>query len=195
LRVLRNLGEPAEVVADRLPEAMTRSGAKRIGPLQILAGILIVVFGIPLGFYGLAVLMGVLAAMAGLVVAYYAFAAATLLASVMFLSVGITRIYRPELWDRLLASGAIQLDAHLADILDSLSASDQGYLMIFFATALAATGVALFWSGRYLVRGLRFFVGLFFDWIRKAAQRISRRPEFKSMHFIRRFQRLNQSEL
>src|SRR5271167_172680 len=45
LAVLRNLGEPAQVVSDRLPGAMLRSGAKRKIPLYIIGGILIALFG------------------------------------------------------------------------------------------------------------------------------------------------------
>src|SRR5579863_4339599 len=47
LAVLRNLGDPAEVVADRLPGAMMRSGTSRNVPLYIVGGILLVLFGIP----------------------------------------------------------------------------------------------------------------------------------------------------
>ena len=55
--VLRNLGEPGEVVADRLPGAMVRSGTRRNLPLYVAGGILIALFGIPLGFGGFGVLM------------------------------------------------------------------------------------------------------------------------------------------
>src|ERR1022692_2148678 len=41
LAVLRNLGEPGEVVADRLPDAMVRSGATGNLPRYIAGGILI----------------------------------------------------------------------------------------------------------------------------------------------------------
>jgi uncharacterized membrane protein len=47
LAVLRNLGEPAEVVSDRLSSAMVRSGSKRNLPLYVLAGIVIALFGLP----------------------------------------------------------------------------------------------------------------------------------------------------
>ena len=56
LAVLRNLGEPAEVVSDRLPGTMVRAGTKRNVPLFVVGGILIALFGIPLGFGGLGVL-------------------------------------------------------------------------------------------------------------------------------------------
>ena len=61
LAVLRNLGEPAEVVYDRLPRTMARSGAKRNVPLYVIGGIFIALFGIPLGFGGLGVMIGILA--------------------------------------------------------------------------------------------------------------------------------------
>ena len=51
LAVLRNLGEPADVVSDRLPGTMVRSGTKRNLPLYIVTGILIALFGIPLGIW------------------------------------------------------------------------------------------------------------------------------------------------
>lgn len=53
LAVLRNLGEPAEVVSERLPRTMARSGKTRSLPLYVVGGILIALFGIPLGFGGL----------------------------------------------------------------------------------------------------------------------------------------------
>ena len=72
LAVLRNLGEPAEVVSDRLPGTMVRSGTKRNLPLYVVGGILIALFGIPLGFGGLGVLVGILGGLAGMLVAFYA---------------------------------------------------------------------------------------------------------------------------
>jgi len=60
LAVLRNLGEPAEVVAERLLGSFVRSGVKRLLPVRIAGGVLIALFGIPLGFGGAAVLTGLL---------------------------------------------------------------------------------------------------------------------------------------
>ena len=79
LAVLRNLGEPAEVVADRLPDAMVRSGATRNLPLYIMGGILIAMFGIPLGLWRRGSAGGFLPfALAGIVIAYYATAGSIL---------------------------------------------------------------------------------------------------------------------
>ncbi len=71
LAVLRNFGEPAEVVSDRLPKAMVRSGTRRSLPLYILAGITIALFGIPLGCGGVGVLVGLLIALLGIIFAFY----------------------------------------------------------------------------------------------------------------------------
>ena len=66
LTVLRNLGEPAEVVADRLPGTLLRSGSRRNVPLYILGGLFLALFGIPIGAGGLGVIAGLLGALAGL---------------------------------------------------------------------------------------------------------------------------------
>jgi uncharacterized membrane protein len=175
LTVLRNLGEPAEVVSDRLPAAMVRSGARRKLPLYILGGILIALFGIPLGFGGVGVLVGLLAALAGLVVAYYATAGSILLAGASLTLLGMTRIYWPELWNRLVMLGVIQMKGSLAEFLDQLSPVDQGFVMILLAGVFIACGLGMLWLGRYLLRGLRFLFSLVFDWLRRFAQSMQRK--------------------
>ena len=175
LAVLRNLGEPADVVADRLPGAMVRSGARHTQPLFILAGILIALFGLPLGFGGMAVLTGVLVSLAGLVVAYYATAAAILLTSALLMAIGLTRIYKPDWWDRLVTAGVIQMDRDAADLLSQLDPAAQGLMLLILAGGFAAAGVAMLWAGRYLVRGVRFLFTLAVEWLRKFAQGLRRR--------------------
>jgi hypothetical protein len=174
LRVLRDLGEPSEVVADRLPGAMVRNGAKQSWPWYVLGGLLIALFGIPLGISGVGVLLGVVATAAGLVVAYYATAGAILLASVLFLLLGFIRTYRPELWDGLLAAGVIQMDPQFADVFDRLSASSQASMMIFLAVCLAGAGIGMLWFGKYLIRGLRFLANLILDAVQRMAHRLRR---------------------
>src|SRR5580658_10084205 len=96
LTVLRNLGEPAEVVADRLPKAMVRSGTKRNLPLYVLPGILIGIFGIPLGFGGVSVLVGLLLVLVGVLVAYYAATGIILLTGAIFTVFGFIRFALPD---------------------------------------------------------------------------------------------------
>ena len=175
LAVLRNLGEPADVVSERLPGAMVRSGAKRNVPLHIVAGILIALFGIPLGFGGVAVLAGVLVSLAAFVATYYLAAGVVFMTSALFLLLGFTRIYQPMLWDRLIALGVIRMDRDLADIVAQFDPGTHGFLLILIGSAFAATGLGMLWLGRYLVRGLRFLFSLASEWVRKFAQKMRRR--------------------
>jgi uncharacterized membrane protein len=175
LAVLRNLGEPAEVVADRLPGAIVRTGMKRNLPLYIVAGILIALFGIPLGLGGAGVMVGILAALAGIVIAYYSAAGAVLLSGAVFMLFGLVRMYQPELWDKMVISGYIRLDGPLDDLLGQLSPPGQGFLLILVACVFIAAGLGMLWLGRYMLRGLRFLSGLMFDWIRRWAQTLRRR--------------------
>ncbi|MCU0244979.1 MAG: hypothetical protein MUC42_00305 [Bryobacter sp.] len=175
LTVLRNMGEPSELVADRLPAAFLHSGTKRIQPLYILAGILIALFGVPLGAGGVAVLAGILGALVAVLVAYYTAVGAILLCGVFLLLLGLIKINAPGLWDRLVTAGVLQMDGLLADFLEQLTNSEQGFVLIAFAGILCTAGVAGIWGGRYLWRGLRFLFGLAFDRLRLGAQWIRRR--------------------
>ncbi len=170
LTVLRNFGEPAEVVSDRLPGSMVRSGTKRNLPLYVVGGILIALFGLPLGSAGVGVLVGLLAALAGILVAYYAVAGSFLLVGALTMLLGLTRILLPQLFDRLVVLGYVQLNGPVGEFLDNFSPGYQGLLMILFASVFAAGGLGMLWVGRYLLRGLRFLFSLTFDWMRRFAQ-------------------------
>jgi uncharacterized membrane protein len=175
LEVLGKLGEPAEVVADRLSEAMVSSGTRRKFPLHIVAGVLIALFGIPLGFGGVAVLAGVLVAMTGIVLSFYATMAVVFLTGTLLVVLGLTRIYEPAVWDRLIAYGVIQMDGPVAALFGQLTPLGQGVLMIVLAGVFVICGLAMLWLGKYLTRGLRFLFTLVFDWIRKLATRLRHR--------------------
>jgi len=170
LTALRNLGEPADMVANRLPAAMVRNGARRALPLQILGGVLIALFGIPLGLSGVGVIVGVLLALAGFLLAFYAFAGAFLFSSAVFLVVGLIRMYQPELWDSLVASGHIQINGAPFELLDQLSPPGQGFMFVLLALVLAGVGLGMLWLGKRFLRGLRFLGSLIFDWTRRRAQ-------------------------
>jgi uncharacterized membrane protein len=172
LAVLRNLGEPADVVADRLPGAMVRSGTRRNLPLYVVGGILIAFFGVPLGFGGVAVLAGVLVTLAGILIAYYAVAGSVLLIGAVFMLLGLIRVVLPQLWDKLVALGFIQISGSPLQFFDQASPADQGILLIVFASLLAISGLGMLRLGRSMVRGLRFLFSLAIDWLRQIAQRV-----------------------
>ena len=183
LSVLRKLGEPSEVVADRLPQAMVRSGTKRNFPLYVMGGILLALFGIPLGFAGIGVVVGVLCALAGILIAYYAMAGSAVLVGAIGMLLGLSRIYQPELFDKLVSSGVIQLDTQAAQFLDLFSTPTQGSMMILIGMAFAGSGFGMLWLGRYLFRGLRFLYGFISEWTPQLFGKIRRmvRRENKDM--------------
>jgi len=183
LAVLRNLGEPAEVVADRLPGAMVRSGAKRNLPLYVLAGITIALFGIPLGFGGVGVLVGLLLALMGVVFAYYMLTASFLLVGAVFMSLGLVRVILPEVWDKLIMLGFIRFDGPV-EVVNHLSPTGQAFVMIVIASAFAASGLGLLRLGKYLLCGLRFLLSLIFDWTRRFAQSVRRRLHRDRSHGV-----------
>lgn len=170
LTVLRNLGEPGDVVADRLPGAMMRSGTARNLPLYAIGGLLLVIFGIPLGFGGFGILLGLMSALAGLLCAYYAVTGSLLLTGALVMGLGVTRFMLPEVWDRLVFLGYIQMD-----FLERLSPADGGLLLILFAGFFLAAGWGLMRLGKHLRRGLRFLFNLTFDWMRRFAQSVRRK--------------------
>jgi len=172
LDVLRKFGEPADVVADRLPETLVRSGVKRRLPLQILMGIVVAVFGVPLGFGGVAVLIGVLGGLIGVIAAFYAATAAALLAGVMALALGLIRLYQPEIWDFLLTLGVITTGAPIGEFFDALSPSNQGLALISLGCLFVAVATLMLWTGKYLIHGMRFLFRMIFDWIRRTARRV-----------------------
>jgi hypothetical protein len=153
---------------------MVRSGAKRNLPLYILTGILIALFGIPLGFGGVGVLIGLLAAVAGILVAYFAAAGSILLVGAIFTLLSFVRFALPDLWDKLVLLGVIQINGPAAEFLDRLSPPDQALLMILIATVFVACGLGLLWLGKYMLRGMRFLLTLTLDWTRRFAQTVRR---------------------
>ncbi len=172
LAVLRNFGEPADVVSDRLPGVLMRTGVRRNLPLYIGGAILIALFGLPLGFGGFAVLLGLLAALAGILVAYYALAGGLALCGSIVMLIGLTRFLLPELWER---HGYIQLDGPFGQFLESLSPTDAGLMLMIIAVVVLAAAWGMFRLGKYFLRGLRFLFSLTFDWIRRFAQSIRRK--------------------
>jgi hypothetical protein len=136
---------------------------------------LIALFGIPLGFGGLGVLVGILGALGGILVAFYAVAGSILLTGALFMLMGLTRVLAPHMFDKLVAAGFIQFDGQVAQFLDQFSASEQGLFMILFACLLGAGGFGMLRLGKHLLRGLRFLSSLLFDKTRRLAQRLRRK--------------------
>ncbi len=157
LRVLRRLGDPADVISSRMPERMTRVGKKRIAPLYILAGALIALIGVPLGIGALLTLVGLLAALFALLVAYYATAVSLVVSGFFTAVVSAIAILAPDVIytiNRLANQDVIQLGMF------HNNPEVAGIIGLFLSLIISAIGLLMLWSGKHLWHGLRFVVNL-----------------------------------
>jgi hypothetical protein len=172
LHVLNKLGEPSEVVAARLPDSMVRSGAKHHWPLRILLGLVLALFGLPLGLGGVAVLVGVYFALVGLLASSFIAATAIAVSGALVVILGFVRVNLPGLWDRLLINGVLRIDDPVLAFLEYFDPAAQGFLLLVLGTAIILFATAIFWL---LSRGFRGFKSLTlfaFDALRRVAQKL-----------------------
>ena len=150
LTVLRKLGEPADVISSRMPQAVNRLGKGKKAPLYILAGILIAVFAVPLGLGAMGVLIGILAALFGLVIAYYGLGV-TLVVSGFVSGIAFFVAYvRPDVLERINYAVGYEIFSYGPD------PQLIGLLGLLASLIELALGLLILWSGKYLWRGFRF---------------------------------------
>jgi uncharacterized membrane protein len=174
LRALKRLGEPAEVVASRMGDSVTRLGKKKKSLLYILAGVLIVFFAAPLGMGGLGIVVGLLAGLAALLVGYFATAVALVVSGFLGALVGLVTIISPDIFleinrwagEAVFQFGPFQDNPQVA-----------GILTLILSLMLAALGLLMLWSGKHIWRGLRFVLRLVSDKIRTLFARGRRAPQ------------------
>jgi predicted anti-sigma-YlaC factor YlaD len=170
LRVLRKLGEPAELVAGKLPETIARSGRRRRMPLYVFGGIFLAMAAIPLGFGGIAIFALAVAALAAFVVFYHAATAALLLMSAGFMAMAVVRMFISVSWEQMVNLGLLELDVSVYRYLDGMPISEQGMIMTAIAALLAVIGIGMLRMGARLRRGARFLMTLGFDRFRRSAE-------------------------
>ncbi|HUU06096.1 MAG TPA: DUF1700 domain-containing protein [Patescibacteria group bacterium] len=160
LRVLKKLGDPAEVVSSRVGASITRLGKQKKSLLYILAGFLIIFFAAPLGMGGLGLVAGLLAFLAGLLIAYFATAVVFVISGFLCALVGLITIISPDLFleinrwagEAIFQFGPFQNHPQVA-----------GVLTLIIAMMLAALGLLMLWSSKHIWRGLRFLFNLVMD--------------------------------
>ncbi len=153
LTVLRKLGEPADVISSRMPQAVNRLGKGKKAPLYILAGILIALFAVPLGLGAIGVLIGLLAALFGLVIAYYGLGVTLAVTGFFSGIVCFIAAVRPDLIERLNYALGLQI----VDFGPFSYDTQLGALIGLFASLIfLGLGVLILWSGKFLWRGFRF---------------------------------------
>ncbi len=152
LRVLDKLGEPAAVIAARMPEAMVTLGKKKKLPFLILAGLLIAFFGVPLGLGGLSAAVGVLLGVLALVLAFYIVAFSLILTGWLSAVIMIVRIFSPGFLDPWIDIYPLVSDPTFNTV-----------IYIVGALLIAALGFGLLWLGSRMMRGIRFVFRFLFQ--------------------------------
>jgi uncharacterized membrane protein len=162
LRVLDKLGEPAAVIAARMPEAMVTLGKKKKLPFLILAGLLIAFFGVPLGLGGLGAAVGLIIALLGLVLAFYIVAFSLILTGWLTAIALAIRAFKPGFLDPYMNIYPLVPDPTLNIV-----------IYILGALLMAGLGFLMLWLGTRLMRGMRFVFRLLVGKIRTWRQRKS----------------------
>ncbi|OGD14286.1 MAG: hypothetical protein A2V76_03005 [Candidatus Aminicenantes bacterium RBG_16_63_14] len=160
LKVLDKLGEPANVISARMPEAMVTLGKKKKLPFLILAGLLIAFFGVPLGMSGLSLAVGLIIGVLALVLSFYIVAFSLILTGWLSAVVMIVRIFSPGFLDPWIDIYPLVPDPTLNTV-----------IYIFGALLIAALGFGLLWLGSRLMRGVRFVFRFLFEKIRNWRKR------------------------
>jgi len=160
LRVLDKLGEPADVISARMPEAMVTLGKKKKLPFLILAGILIAFFGVPLGLGGLGAAVGLIIGVLALIVSFYAVAFSLILAGWLSAMIMVIRIFSPGFLDPWVNIYPLVSDPTFNTI-----------IYIFGALLISALGFGLLWLGSRMMRGVRFVFRLLFDKVKNWRKR------------------------
>jgi uncharacterized membrane protein len=177
LRVLRRLGEPSDVISERMSPAMVKMGKKKSLPFYIMSGVLIALLGLPLGAGLFGVLIGVLATILGILVAYYATALSLLVSGVVGIIASVLLLMDPAIIEGINHAFGGREGVHLIYLGTPLNLPPETEALICLSICiiLAGVGVLMLWGGRYLLRGIRFLFRLSWDKIQEIFGR-KRRP-------------------
>ena len=172
LAVLRRLGDPADVISSRMPQAVARLGKGKRAPLYILAGILIALLGVPLGIGAVAVLVGLLAALLGLLIAFYGAGISLVVAgfftsvvsAIAILAPGILYSIDEAVGAEVMVFGPFQHNPQVA-----------GIVGLVLSLMVIGLGLLMLWSGKYIWRGFRFVIALIMQKVRSIFDHWSRK--------------------
>jgi uncharacterized membrane protein len=151
LKVLDKLGEPADVISARMPEAMVTLGKKRRLPFLILAGLLIAFFGVPLGLSGLSAAVGIIIGVLAVIISFYIVAFSLILAGWLSAVVLIVRLVVPGFLDPWINIYPLVPDPTVNIV-----------IYIVGALLISALGFGMLWLGSRMMRGVRFVFRLLF---------------------------------
>ena len=179
LRVLRRLGEPADVISERMSPAMIKLGKKKGLPFYILSGVLIAFVGLPLGIGAAGILIGVLAAILGLLVGYFAAAFSFLISGVAGMIMSVFLFMDPTIIERINRAFGGNGDIHLIVTGSPLNMPPQTEAAITFVVCAILTGLGalMIWGGRYLLRGIGYLFRISWQKLREISETRRHRRE------------------
>jgi uncharacterized membrane protein len=161
LRVLDKLGEPANVISARMPEAMVTMGKKKKLPFYILAGVLIAFFGVPLGISGLSAAVGLIIGVLALIMSFYIVAFSLILTGWLTAVILIIRLFSPGFLDPWIDVYQLVPDPTLNTV-----------IYIFGALLMAALGFGMFWLGTRMMRGVKFVFRVLFEKVKNWRKKV-----------------------
>ncbi len=156
LNVLNKLGEPADVISRRMPKAMVEMGKEKKLPTYILAGVLIALFGLPLGISGIAVLFSIIIVFFSLIFSYFVTAIALVVAGLLGIIASIVRIADPGFLENFLEVNRINLIG-----IQVANPVVEGIIGIFVCMLICAIGVLMLYFSKYIIRGIKFIFNFF----------------------------------
>ena len=178
LSTLKRLGDPADVISSRMPDAVRRLGRGKKAPLYIVAGVLIAFLGLPLGISALALMIALLVTLFGLLITFYSAGVSLVVGGFLMAVISSITILAPNFIVRLNEAVGTEV-VHLG--LFSNDPELSGYVNLILSLILMGIGLLLLWSGKYLWRGWRFVTLLIISKMRSIFTRLtqSRSAAFK----------------
>ena len=167
LTVLHHFGEPSDIVGERFPEAAKRPA--RNGPrLYATSGLLLAACALLAGLGGAAASVPVLLLFGWALAAYYVATGAVLLSGGLLMLLGLVRMGQPELWNKLVAMGALPLSAPLSGF-SQLPGAEHGLLLLFTGVLVVAAGWGMLRLGARFFRTFRSLYRGISNWVRRCA--------------------------
>ena len=152
LTVLKRIGEPSQLFTKKMPELMVKKGKEKKRIMYIFGGILIALFGLPLGLGGVGIVIGIMAAIFGLLIAYYATAVSFVVGGVAGLIASVIHIIDPWFIEKL-----IEINGHVAEFHHFFANPRMdGVVGAVICILLMFIGVLMIYAGKYIFKGLRF---------------------------------------
>ena len=133
---------------------MIKMGKDKNLPLYILGGILVGLFGIPLGISGVAIIISMIGTVFSLIIAYFATAVSLVVAGFAGIVISIIRIADPAFIEQYME----MIDANYVSFFSNPTA--EGIVGLIVSVLAAALGVLLLFLGRYIIRGTKFVCNL-----------------------------------